>query len=69
MGELRCCEARRVANVPAGSLVVAKSTVCSTPGVRLAPRTRASACESEQQHVIILVRNEGQSQLDQGNMW
>ena len=28
------------------------------------------ACESEQQqHVVILVRNEGQSQLDQGNMW
>ena len=27
------------------------------------------ACGSEQQHVVILVRNEGQSQLDQGNMW
>ena len=27
------------------------------------------ACESEQQHVVILVRNEGQSQHDQGNMW
>ena len=29
----------------------------------------SSSCESEQQHVVILVRNEGQSQLDQGNMW
>ena len=27
------------------------------------------ACESEQQHVLILVRNEGQSQLDEGHMW
>ena len=29
----------------------------------------ALACEREQHHVVILVRNEGQSQLDQGNMW
>ena len=29
----------------------------------------ARTCESEQQHVVILVRNEGQPQLDQGNMW
>ena len=31
---------------------------------------RQAACESGQQHVVILVRNEGQSQLDRGNnMW
>ena len=32
---------------------------------------RSVTCaKSEQQHVVILVRNEGQlSQLDQGNMW
>ena len=28
-----------------------------------------TACESEQQHAVILVRNEGQLQLDQGHMW
>ena len=28
-----------------------------------------AACESEQQNVVILVRNEGHSKLDQGNMW
>ena len=35
------------------------------PALRRYPR----ACEGGQQHVVILVRNEGQSQLDQGNMW
>ena len=35
-----------------------------------APETALAGqpCESEQQHAIILVRNEGQSQLDQGHM-
>ena len=28
----------------------------------------AAICESEQQYVVILVRNGGHSQLDQGNM-
>ena len=33
-------------------------------------RCLACTCKSEQQHVVILVRNEGQSQLDQdSNMW
>ena len=32
------------------------------------PAQFAAACESAQKHVVILVRNEGQS-LDQGNMW
>ena len=27
------------------------------------------SCESDQQHVVIPVRNEGKSQLNQGNMW
>ena len=32
-------------------------------------RTLSAACESEQQHVAILVRNKGLSQLDTDNMW
>ena len=37
---------------------------------RVGVRARAAgrACEGEQRYVVILVRNEGQSQLDQGNM-
>ena len=36
-----------------------------------ADRTHAprQACASEQQDAVILVRNEGQSQLDQGKVW
>ena len=30
---------------------------------------RPRACESEQHHVVIMVRNKGLSQPDQDNMW
>ena len=39
---------------------------CLPPHAQQPPQR--SACESEQQHVVILVRNESRSQLDQDNM-
>ena len=34
-----------------------------------ADRRWMPACESERQHVVILVRNKGRPQLDTHNMW
>ena len=49
------------------SSAITLSTVAPLSGLTRTYRgSGTSACESEQQYVVILVRNEGQSQLDQG---
>ena len=50
----------------AGRLYVRAAAMQRTHGCRAAG---LAACGREQQHVVILVRNEDPSQLDQGNIW